>query len=98
MTLFFNGSCAAISDLWGQKLIFKLTKNGPDLSYYPIDFENECDIRDQHVLFYHSIKITNGKKTKSFLWISEGDPRHKKLTFRKVPKKVVENDQNFSDY
>jgi hypothetical protein len=48
----------------GQKLIFGPSKNPQDLSFYPTDFENKCDIRDQHVLFYHATKKTNGYKTK----------------------------------
>jgi hypothetical protein len=62
----------------GQKLIFRPSKNAQDLSFYPTTFENKCDIRDQHVLFYHSIKKTNGYKTKKFCEYLRGTPGTKK--------------------
>ena len=53
-----------INALLGQNLIFRPSKNAHDLSYYPTNSQNKCDIRDQHVLFYHYIKTTNRRKTK----------------------------------
>ena len=85
-----------ISGVLGQKLIFRPSKSAQDLSYYPTNSQSKYDIRDQHVFFYHSIKTTNGTKTKKNLWIPEGDPRHKKLTYHKIPKKVVGNGQEIS--
>ncbi len=61
----------------GQKLIFRPSKNAQDLSYYSMNFENKCDIRDQHVFFYHSIKTTNGTKTNFFYKYLRGTPSTK---------------------
>ncbi len=55
----FNESYAHINGFLGQKLIFSSIKSAQDVPYYPTNIEKKRDIRDQHILFYRSKKITN---------------------------------------
>jgi len=94
----FNASFTDIDGLSGQKLIFRSFLYGQNLPYDSTNIEKNCDIPDQHILFYRSIKKKNGKKTKSFFRIPEGDPRLKKFIFYEIWNKVVKNHQSPSRY
>ncbi len=66
-----------INDFLAPKLIFVSSKKTQDFSYYSASLEKECDIRDQHILFYRSKKSINVQKTKKSIQTPEGDLRHK---------------------
>jgi hypothetical protein len=85
----FNTSFTEIDGLSGQKLIFRSFLYAKNLPCYSTNIEKKCDIRDQHILFYRSIKKKNEKKTKSFSRIPEGDLRLKKFIFYEICNKVV---------
>jgi hypothetical protein len=62
----FNESETGIDSFSGQKLIFRPYKNAQDISYYSINFERKSYIRDQHILFYHSVNTANESTVKQF--------------------------------
>jgi hypothetical protein len=70
-----------LNDLPGQKLIFRSFVYAQDVPYHSTNIEKQCDIRDQHSLFYRSITITNRTNTKNIFRIPEEDPRLKKYNF-----------------
>jgi hypothetical protein len=55
----FNESYARINGFLGQTLIFPCIKSVQDVPYYPTNIKKKRDTRDQHILFYRSMKITN---------------------------------------
>ena len=77
----FNGLVRILNGLLGQKLIFLSFIYAQDVPYYSTNIEKKCDIHDQRILFYRSMKIKNGTKTKIIFRIPEGDPRLKKFNF-----------------
>ncbi len=69
-----NESYAHINGFLGPKLFFLSIKSVHDVPYNPTNIEKKCDIRDQHILFYRSMKITNAIQEKTFFRIPEGIP------------------------
>ncbi len=66
-----------------QKLAFRSPKKTLDFSYYSNTFENKLHIYNQHILFYHFMKIINGLTTKK-IPISGRKLRQKKLGYHRV--------------
>ena len=79
----FNCLIRILNNLLGQKLIFWSFVCAQDVPYYSTNIEKKCDIRDHHILFYRSIKITNGTKTKKIFEYLRGTPGSKNSIFMK---------------
>ncbi len=72
-----NESYAHINGFLGLKLFFLSIKSANDVPYNPTNIEKKCDIRDRHILFYRSRKITNAIQEKTFFRIPKGTPGRK---------------------